>query len=192
MKTDRIIKAFHRVNRADFLPSELEMEGEADIPLPIGYGQTISQPSTVAFMLELLQPEEEEKILEIGSGSGWLTALLSELVGKKGKIISIERLQNLKNMAEKNIKKYNYKNVKFICGDGYKGLKKEAPFDRIIASAESLEWPPAWKEQIKSNGRIVAPIKQSLAVADKVSKSKFKIREYPGFLFVPLVTDNEK
>lgn len=189
LKTDRIIEAFKKVNRADFLPAELDLDAQADIPLPIGYGQTISQPATVAFMLELLQPQLNDKILDVGSGSGWQTALLCELVGTKGKIFAIERIKELKELGENNIKKYNYKNVKFIHGDGYKGLKKNAPFDKIIAAAESLELSPAWKEQVKINGRIVAPLKQNLIAVDKISDKDFKIKEYPGFLFVPLITD---
>lgn len=189
LKTDRIIKAFQKVNRADFLPKELEFDAEADVPLPIGYGQTISQPATVAFMLELLQPQNNDKILDIGAGSGWQTALLCELVGPKGRVFSIERIKELKEFGEKNVKKYNYKNVKFMLGDGYKGLKKYAPFDKIIVAAESLELSPAWKEQLKINGRIVAPLKQNLAIADKISNDEFKIKEYPGFLFVPLIID---
>lgn len=189
LKTDKIIKSFQKVNRADFLPKELEFDAEADIPLPIGYGQTISQPATVAFMLELLQPQNNDKILDIGAGSGWQTALLCELVGPKGRVFSIERIRELKEFGEKNVKKYNFKNVKFMLGDGYNGFKKYAPFDKIIAAAESLELSPAWKEQLKISGRIVAPLKQSLAVADKISNDEFKIKEYPGFLFVPLITD---
>lgn len=189
LKTDRIIEAFKKVNRADFLPAELDSDAQADIPLPIGYGQTISQPATVAFMLELLQPQLNDKILDVGSGSGWQTALLCELVGFKGKIFAIERIKELKELGENNIKKYNYKNVKFIHGDGYKGLKKNAPFDKIIAAAESLELSTAWKEQVKIGGRIVAPLKQSLIAIDKIDTDKFKTKEYPGFLFVPLITD---
>lgn len=189
LKTDKIIKSFQKINRADFLPKELEFDAEADIPLPIGYGQTISQPATVAFMLELLQPQDNDKILDIGAGSGWQTALLCELVGPKGKMFAIERIKELKEFGEKNVKKYNYKNVKFMLGDGYKGLKKYAPFDKIIVAAESLELSMVWKEQLKIGGRIVAPLKQSLTVTDKISNDEFKIKEYPGFLFVPLITD---
>lgn len=189
LKTDRIIKAFQKVNRADFLPPELEQDAEADVALPIGYGQTISQPATVAFMMELLQPEIDDTILDVGSGSGWQTALLCELVGHKGMVFAMERIKELKGVGENNVKKYHYTNARFMTGDGYKGLKKEAPFDKIIAAAESLELSTAWKEQVKIGGRIVAPLRQNLVVADKISENKFNIKEYPGFLFVPLITD---
>lgn len=190
LKTDRIIEAFQKVNRADFLPKELESSAEADIALPIGYGQTISQPATVVFMLELLRAKPGDIILDIGSGSGWQTALLCELVGHKGKIYAIERIPELLEFGKKNIENYGYKNVDFILGNGYKGFKKAAPFDKIIAAAESLELSPYWKEQLKAKGRIVASLTQSLVVVDKLSAKDFKIREYPGFLFVPLIDNS--
>lgn len=191
LKTERIIEAFKKINRADFLPRELEQVAEADIALPIGYGQTISQPSTVAFMLELLQPQEGDKILDIGLGSGWQTAILAELVGSQGRIFAIERIKELKEVGERNIGKYHFKNVNFLVGDGYRGLEKQAPFDKIIAAAESLELPKAWKTQLRIGGKMVAPVKKNLTVIEKITDKKFRNKEYPGFLFVPLITDFE-
>lgn len=189
LRTDNIIQVFQKINRADFLPKELEFNAEADVALPIGYGQTISQPATVAFMMELLGAKPGDTILDIGSGSGWQTALLCELVGHKGKVYAIERVPELLEFGKKNVENYGYKNIEFVRGNGYKGFKKAAPFDKIIAAAESLELSPYWKEQLKEKGRIVAPLTQRLIVADKLNKKDFKIREYPGFLFVPLIND---
>ncbi len=134
LRTPRIIEAFKKIKRVDFLPENLKDLAELNEALPIGFGQTISQPLVVAFMLELLQPREGEKILDIGSGSGWTSCLLGEIVGKKGKVIAIERIPELKEFGEKNASKYNFVKegrVKFFCQDGTKGFKKEAPFDKI-------------------------------------------------------------
>lgn len=200
LKTPLIINAFKKIDRKDFILSELSDDAYGNYPLPIGFGQTISQPLTVAFMLELLEPKPEEKILDVGSGSGWQTAMLAYIVsGKKnyesriksnGKVIAIERIPELKKMTETNISKYNFisKNiVEVVLGDGSAGYPKEAPFDKIIAAAAGEELPAAWKEQLKIGGKIVAPVRQSIFVFDKISDNEFQKKEYFGFSFVPLV-----
>lgn len=201
LKTPRIIGAFREIKRADFMFTrrspkgeggpELEKLAELNEALPIGYGQTISQPLTVAFMLEQLQLESGDNILDIGSGSGWTTALLAQIVGPKGKITAIEIVPELKEFGEKNVAKYNFIEkglVEFICADGSKGYKKEAPFDKILASAAVQgKIPQAWKEQIKIGGRIVTPIGSSIWVLIKKSKTNFEQTEHPGFAFVPLI-----
>ncbi len=108
LKTPRIIKAFREIKREDFLPDEVKDLAEVDTAMPIGLGQTISQPLTVAFMLELLQPDVGENILDIGSGSGWTTALFSYIVGEKGKVYAIEIIPKLKEFGEKNTAKYSF------------------------------------------------------------------------------------
>ena len=163
---------------------------ELNEPLVIGYGQTISQPLTVAFMLEQLQPEAGDNILDIGSGSGWTSALLAQIVGSNGKITAIEIIPELKEFGEKNIAKYNFIKkgiVQFICTDGSEGYKEEAPFDRILASAAGNEIPKAWKEQLKIKGRIVAPVGNSIWVLIKKSKKEFEETKHSGFAFVPLI-----
>jgi len=201
LKTPRIIEAFKKVKRADFLPKEMKDFGELNEALPIGYGQTISQPLVVAFMLELLEPKEGEKILDIGSGSGWTTALLAYIVNggetskakvqnTKGKVIAIEIIPELKEFGEKNVAKYNFIEkgiVEFVLGDGSKGYKKKAPFDKILVSASAEKCYESWKEQVKIGGRIVAPISNSIWLFIKKSESEFEEFEYPGFVFVPLV-----
>jgi len=191
LKTSRIISAFRKIKRADFMPEDMRNLAELNEALPIGYGQTISQPLTVAFMLEQLQPEPGQKILDIGSGSGWTTALLSYIVGEKGKIIAIEIISELKEFGEKNVAKYDFIEkgfVEFICTDGSKGYEKEAPFDKILASAAVQEKiPQAWKEQLKVGGRIVTPVGNSIWVLIKKSEKEFEQIEHSGFAFVPLV-----
>ena len=184
--TPRIIKAFKAIDRKDFvLPDDYERAYE-DHALSIGYGATISQPTTVAIMLEKLEPQAGSKILEIGTGSGYLTALLAKIVGERGKVFSIEYVSELKSLAEFNLQKYSFRNIALFTGDGKKGLKGYAPFDKIISSASALEIPKAWKSQIKIGGRIVTPLGERLAILDKISKRKFKEAEYGAFVFVPL------
>ena len=192
LKTSRIIDAFRKIKRADFMSDNIKQLAEVNEALPIGQGQTISQPLTVAFMLEHLQPEVGDNILDIGSGSGWTSALLAQIVGSKGKVTAIEIIPELKEFGEKNVAKYNFIKkgiVQFICTDGSKGYKEEAPFNRILASAAGNEIPKAWKEQLKIKGRIVAPVRNSIWVLIKKSKKEFEETEHPGFAFVPLVED---
>lgn len=187
LKTPRIIEAFRKIKRVDFLPDEIKNLAELNEALPIGFGQTISQPLVVAFMLELLEPKPGEKVLDVGSGSGWTSALLAEMVGEAGKVIALEVIPELKEFGEKNAKKYKG-NVNFICADGSKGYAKEAPYDRILASASAAELPQVWKDQLKINGRIIAPINNSIWLFVKHSVSNISSGEFPGFVFVPLLT----
>ena len=210
LKTPRIIEAFRKIKRVDFLPREIKDLAELNEALSIGYGQTISQPLVVAFMLELLDPQPGNKILDIGSGTGWTTALLAQIVGQKGKVIAIDIIPELVEFGKQNVAKYNFLApyrtkgsgagiekglpagrqgiVEFICTDGSKGYKKEAPYDKILASASAQSLPQAWKEQLKIGGRIVTPIDTSIWVFIKKNEEEFEEYEYPGFVFVPLVT----
>jgi len=193
--TLRIIRAFKKIKREDFLLPEDKSKAGIDNALPIGYGQTISQPAVVAFMLELLQPKAGDKILDVGSGSGWTTALLAEIIGKQGKVYGIERVLELKNFSEQNISKYNFVKkgrVTIIHGDGYAGLPEYAPFDKILVSAAAPEVPLKLLAQLKVKGRMVIPIgrqyeSQEIVLYRKISKDKFEIEHFPGFAFVPLV-----
>ncbi len=193
LKTPSIIEAFEKVDRKDFVPEELKDKAYLNTPLPIGYGQTISQPLTVAFMLELLQPERGNKILEIGSGSGWQTALLAHIVsggGGRGKVIAAELIPELMAFGRKNAAKYGFIKkgiVEFHSFNAAKGMQEEAPFDRIISAASGEEIPPAWKEQLNIGGRLAAPVRGSIFLLIKKSETEFKTEEYPGFAFVPLV-----
>ena len=192
LKSARIIEAFKKIKRIDFLPEDMKNLAELNEALSIGYDQTISQPLVVAFMLEQLQPQSGDKILDIGSGSGWTTALLAEIVKPKGKVTAIEIIPELKEFGGKNAAKYNFvekKIAEFICADGSKGYEKEALYDKILASASAEKIPFAWKEQLKIGGRIVAPIGNSIWLFVKKSDREFQETEFPGFVFVPLIED---
>ena len=193
LKTPKIIEAFKKIDRKDFVPEDLKNSAYLNQPLPIGFDQTISQPLTVAFMLELLEPRSGEKILDVGAGSGWQTALLAEIVGENSKVIAIERIPELKAMAEKNIAKYNFIEkgiVDLVVGDGSQGFESASPFDKIIAAATASEIPQAWKLQLNIGGRIVAPIGHSIYVLDKLGQDEFSQKQYFGFSFVPLIEGN--
>lgn len=194
LKTDAVIDAFSEINRAEFLPEEIENQSEADVPLPIGFGQTISQPLTVAFMLELLDVKKGQKVLDVGSGSGWTTALLSHIVGQEGKVIAIEKIKELVEFGKNNADKFSFvrKGVaSFYESDGNQGFPSEAPFDRILVSASAQEIPQALKDQLKIGGKIVIPVKNSLWCLEKKSEKEFVEKEFPGFSFVPLVVENK-
>jgi len=203
LKTPEIIEAFRIIDRINFVREEDKKNAYINAPLSIGFDQTISQPLTVAFMLELLEPKKGEKILDIGAGSGWTTALLAQIVSQElnskfknqksklgGRVIAIDIVPELVEFGENNVAKYNFIKkgvVDFVCGDGYKGFEEEMPFDKILVSATTQEIPSAWKKQLKIGGRIVAPISQSIFVIDKIDKDQFNEKEYFGFSFVPLV-----
>lgn len=190
LKSDVLIEAFFNIERKEFLPQELEDQAEANIALPIGYGQTISQPLTVAFMLELLNPQAGQKILDVGSGSGWTTALLAFVVGEKGKVVALERIKELVEFGKKNVQKFSfYKKgiVEFYEADGTKGFPQEAPFDRILVSAAAEEVPPALKEQLKINGKLIIPVGDELCYLEKKDANNFFEERFPGFEFVRLI-----
>lgn len=194
LKTPRIIKAFEKIDRADFVPPKSKGEAYINEPLYIGAGQTISQPYTIAFMIELLNPKPGDKIFEIGFGSGWQTALLAHVIGSRGRIFAVERIKELFDFGAKNISKYNFikkRIVRTILSDATVGLKKYAPFDKIIAAASGREVPKMWLKELKIGGRLVVPIKESIWFYVKKSETEFEKREYPGFVFVPLVSEKK-
>jgi protein-L-isoaspartate(D-aspartate) O-methyltransferase len=187
LKSPRIEQAFLDVDRLDFVPEGFEDNAYLDVPIPISIDATTSQPSTIAFILELLNPEPGDKVLEIGTGSGYLTALLAEIVKDWGVISSMEIDPQLKVLAESNLKKYPYNNIRLISGDGKKGLISEGPFDKIVAGAEISEMPIAWKDQLTSEGTIVAPYNGRIIKAIKVPKAGFDHEEYAHFSFIKML-----
>jgi protein-L-isoaspartate(D-aspartate) O-methyltransferase len=190
LKDPEIIRAFMKINRSDFLPHEYKKYADENRPLEIGWGQTNSQPLTVALMFELLEPKIGQKILDVGSGSGWTAALLSEIVGAGGKVYGVEIIPELREFGEKNASKYNFVKkgiAKFVLGDGSYGLEKYAPYDRILVSASAQKIPVELKKQLKVGGIIVIPIKSSIWKIKKLEGGNFEEKEFPGFAFVPLV-----
>ena len=194
LKSDSIIDAFSKVNRVEFVTDDMESQADVDVALPIGYGQTISQPLTVAFMLELLDPRAGQIILDVGMGSGWTTALLAEIVGKAGKVIAVERIKELMERGKKNVDKYDYVGrgiAEFYLADGSRGLPQKAPFDRILVSASSPSIPQPLKDQLKIGGKMVLPVRNSIFYLEKKSEQEFFQEEFPGFSFVPLINENK-
>ena len=192
LKSPSIIRAFEIVDRAGFVKPEFSEDSLVDEPLPIGYGQTISQPLTVAFMLELLQPQEGDRILDVGSGSAWTTGLLAEIVGATGKVYAMELIPQLKTFGEENLKRAGYTTVELFAGDGSRGLSEFAPFDRILVSAAASEIPSALLDQLRVGGRLVIPVgeyAQDMVLVEKRGRGDYHEQRYPGFQFVPLVTN---
>ncbi len=192
LRTSAVIDAFLKIRREDFLPAELKNQAALNRALPIGEGQTNSQPLTVAFMLELLQPRTGQRILDVGSGSGWTTTLLAEIVGEGGKVFALERIEKIKQFGEQNVAKYGFLaegRVVVLNQDGYLGLPEEVPFDRILGSAALPEIPRAWKEQLRIGGAIVAPVDDTIYKLTKTGENKFKEEKFPGFVFVPMIKE---
>jgi len=178
----KILHAFEIVPRESFIPEQVKKHAYEDRPLPIGGGQTVSQPYTIAFMLNLLGFRDNMNILEVGSGSGYVLALIDQ-ISKKSKIYGIERIKQLAERSKKVLKR---KNITIICGDGSKGLKEKAPFDRILVSASCQELPQKLVQQLKVGGILVAPVRTTVVYLKKY-RNENKIQEFPGFFFVPLI-----
>jgi protein-L-isoaspartate(D-aspartate) O-methyltransferase len=187
LRSPHIIEAFRAVPRELFMPETAESEAYTDMPFPIGGGQTISQPYTVAFMLELLDPHPGQKILDIGSGSGWSTTLLADIVGKKGKIIGVERVPELLEYGRNNLAKFNFPHAQILPAYKQLGLPEEAPFDRILVSAAGDTIPQELLDQLASSGVLVVPVKNSIWRVEKKTDGTLTHREFPGFIFVPLI-----
>ena len=182
-----IDEAFKAVHREDFLPEEVRSHAHMDKPFPIGYGQTNSQPSTVRIMLEWLEPHEGQNVLDVGSGSGWTTALLSKLVGKSGEVYAVELIPELVELGRMNCENAGITNVGFFRAGKAFGLPGHAPYDRILVSASASTMPDDLLKQLKSPGRMVVPIKNSIYEVEKSETGDLEIFEHPGFIFVPLV-----
>jgi protein-L-isoaspartate(D-aspartate) O-methyltransferase len=186
----KVLKAMLEVPRHEFLPPELRDVAYGDFPLPIGEDQTISQPYIVALMTQELELKGEEKVLEIGAGSGYQAGILSRLAKT---VYTIERVSTLAAHAEIVLKKLCYLNVHVVVGDGTLGLKKHAPYDAIVVTAACYKVPTALKEQLKDGGRLVIPVGDQWGQAlVKITRSgdEFKERKICDCAFVPLIGED--
>lgn len=185
-----VLAAMSTVPRHEFVPESLQQDAYEDHPLPIGEGQTISQPYIVAAMLEHLLLRPPDRVLEVGTGSGYVTALLSELCSE---VFSVERHASLAASAEATLARLGFRNVTIKVGDGSMGSGEHAPFDAILVSAATAEVPPALFAQLKEGGRLIIPVgsptSQDLQLIRKIS-GKPEVRLLEGCRFVPLVGGN--
>ena len=183
----RVLDAMRKVPRHEFVPEAFRPDAYGDHPLPIGEGQTISQPYIVAAMLEYLALEATDRVLEIGTGSGYVTALLSLL---SAEVYSVERHAALAATAEDTLRRLEYRNVTIRVGDGSQGWKEYAPFDAILVSAATAEMPPTLFAQLREGGRMMVPVgpssSQELQLISKVSGEP-EVKNLEGCRFVPLV-----
>jgi protein-L-isoaspartate(D-aspartate) O-methyltransferase len=185
----RVLAAMEKVPRHLFVPVPQRPAAYADTPLPIGQGQTISQPFIVARMSELLGIGPGDKVLEIGTGSGYQTAVLAEMVGPAGQVYTMEIVAPLAVLARQALDKQGYRNVRIRIGDGYKGWPEAAPFDAILVTAAPPEVPRPLLDQVKAGGRIVLPVGevwQDLEVLTKHSDGTFDRQKVLPVRFVPM------
>jgi protein-L-isoaspartate(D-aspartate) O-methyltransferase len=187
----QVMDAMGRVLREDFVPEHLKPVAYANSPLPIGNGQTISQPFIVALMTDLLYPSKDDVILEVGTGCGYQAAVLS-LLAKK--VYTVEIVPTLANSAEERLHRLGYHNVEVRQGDGYKGWQEHAPFEGIIVTAAASHVPAALKDQLRPGGRLVIPVglpsmPQELLVVEKDEKGNFSTFDILPVAFVPLIRE---
>jgi protein-L-isoaspartate(D-aspartate) O-methyltransferase len=184
-----VLEAMRKVPREAFVPPELAEEAYADGPLPIGEGQTISQPYIVALMAEALELRGDERVLEIGAGSGYAAAVLAEIAAE---LYTVERHARLAEEAAARLTRLGYDNVHVRVGDGSLGWPEQAPFDAIVVAAGAPEVPEALKEQLAMGGRLVIPVGQGRTLQDllrlrRLSETEYQREELGGVRFVPLV-----
>jgi len=183
---ERVLDAMQNIDRELFIPDEYKAEAYRDGPLPIGRGQTISQPYIVAYMAQVLKPGPEDKVLEVGSGCGYNAAVLSQLCHE---VYSVEIVEWLAGFARENLKSAGIENVKVRYGDGYEGWEEKGPFDRIMLTATAPHIPEALKNQLKVGGKILGPVSnafEKLMILEKVGEDEFKKHNLIPVRFVPM------
>ena len=192
INAERVLAAMNKVPREEFVPENLRVASYTDQPLPIGYDQTISQPYIVAFMTEELQPQPQDRVLEIGTGSGYQAAILAELVAE---VYSIEIIEPLAKIAEATLQRLGYKNVHVKVGDGYKGWSEHAPFDAVIVTCAPDHVPQPLIDQLKEGGRMIIPVgdvgDQDLYLLEK-KNGQLERRAVAPVRFVPMTGEAKK
>ncbi len=185
-------KAFLDIPRENFIHEKNISYAYYDTPLEIGNGQTISAPHMVAIMCENLDLKHGQKILEIGTGSGYHAAIVSKIIGQNGLLFSIERIETLANFAKKNLKTTGINNVKVIMGDGSLGSKENSPYDRIYVTCAAPDIPPSLIDQLKDGGKLLIPVGKTICILKLIEKNKEKvsIKNLGGCAFVPLIGEN--
>lgn len=190
VRDERVIRAMEKVRRADFLPESMRPYEREDRPLPIGYDQTTSQPTLIAIMVEALQLKPGCNALEVGTGSGYQTALLGELCAH---VASIEIVAPLAERAAARLKELGYKNIDVKAGDGYLGWPKHAPFDGIVVSAAAPKVPAPLVAQLKAGGRMIVPVEErgheTLLIVVKQPDGGYSSEKSLPVAFVPLTGD---
>lgn len=187
LRSPAIVAAFRAIDRKDFVRPEYITEAYLDTALPIGFEQTISQPTTVAYMLELLDAKLGDRILDVGSGSGWTTALLAHITGTTGEVFGVERIPELVAFGNANLAKYSFPHAHIARASTMLGLPEKSPFDRILVSAASPELPLELVAQMALGGTLVIPIGTSLVQIKKSRDGEITSSEHSGFVFVPLI-----
>ena len=185
---EKVLSALNEVRRHEFVPRNARDEAYANHPLPIGHGQTISQPYIVALMTDLVEPKEDDVVLEIGTGSGYQAAVLAKLVKK---VYSIEIIEPLAKSVSERLDRLGYGNVETRLGDGYYGWEEHAPFDAIVVTAAASHVPPPLIQQLKPGGRMVIPVGgrfmlQYLLLIEKNNDGEIITRQITAVRFVPL------
>ncbi|MFW5805463.1 MAG: protein-L-isoaspartate(D-aspartate) O-methyltransferase [Bacteroidales bacterium] len=186
-----VLRAMEEVDRTQFVPDDMKAMAYQDSPLPIGRGQTISQPYIVAYMAQMLDLEPTDNVLEIGSGCGYNAAVISRIVSH---VYSIEIIEWLAKLARKNLKKSGITNTTTVFGNGYKGWPEKAPFDKIILTAAAAYIPDTLKNQLKTGGKILAPVNhnvQRLMLLEKKADNLFEESPLINVRFVPMTGEKE-
>lgn len=187
LQTPALIDAFRATDRAKFVRPEYIDDAYIDEPLPIGFGATISQPYTVAYMLELLAPKPGERILDVGSGSGWTTGLLAHVVGEKGGVVGVEIVPELVLWSKANLREFEDRRIAILEAlPGVYGVPQYAPYDRILVSAEAESVPDDLVKQLKEGGVMLIPVRGKLLRVIKGKDGALTEENHGDFAFVPL------
>lgn len=186
LRSERIEQALRAVDRKDFVREGYRVEAYEDYAIPIGEDQTISQPTTVVYMLETLDIKPGQTVLDVGCGSGWTTALLAHLVGKDGRVMGVEINKSLAEFGQENLSMYDFTQADIRQANAMEDTQPEAPFDRILASAAAPKVPDMLTRQLTDGGVLVMPVEEKIVRLKKKADGTYDRKEKEGFRFVPM------